>query len=125
MPNMMKLPDDWKNMGTGRQLIDEGEYIVVVDDVTQRDNNRITAVLKVLDEGKFCAWTLYDNFPLIYEVGRRMFKEFLDVLDIDQSSGSIDLNLCKRRPLRVTIKHKTGKDGKTWANVTAHRRDTQ
>ena len=125
MPNIVKLPGDWDEIGTERPIIREGEYAVVVEDVTLQEHDRISVVFKVLDEGEFCRWKIYERFPLAYEWGRCLFKEFLDVLGIDQRRGSIDLNLCKCRGLRVRVVHKAGKDGRIWANVAAHMRSAR
>jgi len=123
MTNLLELPPDWETIRPGWRLIDEGEYLVDVDEVIENSGDRVTVAFKVLDEGEFSGWTLRETFSLKHEVGKRIFKEFLNVIGLGQSPGTIDLDLVKRRVLRVVIKQKDDKDGKTWANITAHKPD--
>lgn len=120
MANMVTLPENWDDSQPERRLIVEGIHTVAVEKVYARNNGHIAAIFTVLDPGAFCGWKIFENFSLDYPVGKRMFKEFLDILEIDQRAGSVDLSTCERKILRVAIKHKTGKDGKVWANVASH-----
>lgn len=121
MPNVITLPPDWEETQTQRRLVDQGEHTVEVDAVTEQADGRILAELKIMDEGQFQGWTLYDSFCLTSEPGKRLFKEFTEVIGIEAENGQLDLDQCVHKVLRVVVAHKAGKDEEVYANVVRHR----
>ena len=120
MSNVIQLPFSWDEVQTGWQLVDEGEYATRVEGVTEQQENRVVATLKILDAGPFEGRLLYDSFFLEAEAGLRLLKEFTDAIGVDTSSRQLDTTQCVGKVLRVTVRHRDGKDNKVYANVTRH-----
>ena len=126
MGNSVPLPKSWSQTPLGRRLIDEGVHSVVVDEAKvegDADDGSLVVkvILQILDEGAQCGWRLHETFKMSSDHGLGMFKEFLTVLDIPQDGEEVNLDLCKRRVLRVVVRHREAPEtGLRYANVARH-----
>ena len=118
MPNTIELPQKVIDGIFDTDKIPPGSYSVVVKKLTNQ-MNRVTAVYVVQDEGDYKDKVIFESFNLEYEVGQKMFREFLDAVGLLPQSGSFDLDTVIGQTLSVSVKHKED-NGKVFVNVTNH-----
>ncbi len=118
MTNTIELPQKVIDGIFDTDRIPAGSYFVKIKKmITQM--NRLTAVCVIQDEGEYKDRVIFDSFNLEYEVGQKLFREFLDAVGVSPHSGLFDLDAIVGKTLSVTVKHKED-NGKVFVNVTDH-----
>lgn len=118
MSVQIHLPRDWAQQARQVGLVPEGDYVVTVQRVECESETRFRAEYRIEDEGPCQSWVLFEKFSMdkfpakfydaLFAAG---FPEDAVLVEPEQLAGS---------RLRVTVKHRKGDNGKTWANVVKH-----
>jgi len=118
---IVKLPEDWDEDDHDFTLVAEGQYNVMVLKVAQQAEDRLSAEFKILDDGPFAARHLFQTFVLAIPASKDSFKAFLAAIKVETHNNELDVEQCKNKLLRVTVKHnKAEKDGKVYANIRGY-----
>ena len=117
---VIELPVDWADEDCEFYLVPEGEYQVLVERVTNEPDGRVVVEMKILDDGPSANKRLFASYSLSTKGGKYFFKEFLEAIRVRPEGNRLPVSACRNKLLDVTVKHNAC-DGKTYANVVAHR----
>ncbi|NUM55763.1 MAG: hypothetical protein HUU46_19150 [Candidatus Hydrogenedentes bacterium] len=118
--NVIELPVDWDEEAREYYLVPEGDYQVLVQRVACEPDGRVLVEMKILDDGPSANRRLFGSYSLGLPAGKRLFKEFLAAIGVQPEGSRLPVSQCRNKLLDVTVKH-NARDGKTYANVVAHR----